>query len=165
MEATLKKPSRLQYPAGMREEELRQYFLGQRSDSELSQDLIGSVAQIDQIVSSVQIVDMQESFCVTRSHLVKLCDAFIRRALSPSDLSVLAFALLASDTFEWDDEIVSEILSDWSAPEVNYVLNADTINMHRDWLLGYAKPSERTPSNTQVEMGNLLSVRTKTSCQ
>ncbi|SDE74068.1 hypothetical protein SAMN05444167_0303 [Terriglobus roseus] len=124
--------------------------------------MIGSVAQIDQIVSSVQIVDMQESFCVTRPHLVKLCDAFVRRALSASDLSVVAFALLASDAFEWHDEIVSEVLSDWSAPEVNYVLNADTINMHRDWLLGYAEPSERTPSNTHLKVGNLLAVRTKT---
>ncbi len=47
-----------------------------------------------------------------------------------------AFALQASDAFGWEDEVINEVLSDWSAPEVNFELNNETLNMHRDWFLG-----------------------------
>ncbi len=146
----------------MREEELRRYFLGQRSAAELSEDLRGSVLQIDQVRSSVQIVDMRESFSVTRPHLVSLCDAFIEGALPPDALNTVAFALMASDAFEWDDDVTSEVLSDWSAPEINYELNAETISMHREWLLGTAEPPRREFRDAKARTGHLISVRTKT---
>jgi hypothetical protein len=104
---------------------------------------------------------MREPFSLTRLHLVSLCDAFIEKELSPDDLNTVAFALLASDTFDWDDDITSEVLSDWSAPEINYELNAETINMHRTWLLGTAKPPPRELRDGESKAGHLLSVRTK----
>lgn len=146
----------------MREEELRQYFLGRRSASELSEDISGSVVQIDRVHSTVQIVDMREPFSLTRQHLISLCDAFIKGTLSPDALNTVAFALLASDTFEWDDDVTSEVLSDWSAPEINYELNTETINMHRAWLLGAADPPYREFIEAKGNGGNLMSMRTKT---
>jgi hypothetical protein len=46
---------------------------------------------------------------------------------------------LASDAFWWDDEVISEVVADWSAPEVNYPLTAETLNA-RGWLTGSAVP-------------------------
>jgi hypothetical protein len=63
--------------------------------------------------------------------------------LTPEALNMVAFALQASDALEWEDQVISEVLSDWSAPEVNFELNAETLKMHRDWLLGlaFARPA------------------------
>jgi hypothetical protein len=80
---------------------------------------------------------------VVRRHVIRLCEAFLDRALTPEALNTIGFALQASDAFEWEDEVISEVLADWSAPEVNFELNAETLNMHRDWLLGYGEPPVR----------------------
>jgi hypothetical protein len=103
----------------MQEDELRRYFLGQRSACELAADILGSVVQLDRVRAVVRIVDMREPFALERHHLVSLCDAFDQGALGPEALSTIAFALMASDTFAWEDEVTSEVLSDWSAPEIN----------------------------------------------
>lgn len=150
------------YSFGMREEELRRYFLGQRSAAELSEDLRGSMSVIDQVHFSVQIVDMKESYSLTRFDLVSLCDAFIKGDISPDALEIIGFALMASDGFDWDDDVISEILSDWSAPEVNYELNAVTIRIHRQWLMGEAAPPTRERRDTNASGGQLISMRSKT---
>ena len=146
----------------MREGELRRYFLGQRSSAELSEDLRGSMTVIDQVHSSVQIVDMKESYLLTRFDLVNLCDAFIKGDIYSDALETIGFALMASDTFDWDDDVISEVLSDWSAPEVNYELNAVTIRMHRQWLMGEAAPPTRERRDTNASGGQIISTRNKT---
>ena len=146
----------------MREEELRRHFLGQRSAAELSEDLRGSMLVIDQVHSSVQIVDMKESYSLTRFDLVNLCDAFIKGHISPDALETIGFALMASDTFDWDDDVISEVLSDWSAPEVKYELNAVTIRVHRQWLMGNVEPPRREFKDLDARTGRLVSVRSKT---
>ena len=152
------------YYLGMREEELRRYFQDEVNVSELTLDLQGSVVQVDDLSSIIRIADMQETFLLARQHVIKLCNAFQERALNADELSTIAFALLASDAFEWDDEVISEVLSDWSAPEINFVLNDETMSMHRGWLLGTSDPPLRSmvglPDATNAR---LISIRTKTA--
>jgi hypothetical protein len=77
-------------------------------------------------------------------------------------LNTIGFALQASDAFEWEDEVISEVLADWSAPEVNFELSAETLNMHRDWLLGYAEPFVRKPIDSPRKINaRLISIRIK----
>jgi hypothetical protein len=79
-------------------------------------------------------------------------------------LTTIGFALQASDAFEWEDDIISEVPSDWSAPEVNFELNAETLNMHRDWLLGFGEPPVRNSVDPLNRIqGRLISVRIKTT--
>jgi hypothetical protein len=147
----------------MREEELRRYFLGEGSVGELAQDLRGSVTSTD-LCSTIRIADMQGSHGLIRHHVLMLCDAFLERALTPEDISAIAFALLASDHFEWDDDVISEVLADWSAPEINFELNDETIKMHRGWLLGSSEPpSRRVVESSPTADANLISVRIKSS--
>jgi hypothetical protein len=122
----------------MREMTLKQFFLGEISAEVLARDVDGSVVQIDSVTSSVRIEDMRGHFVVEREHVVKLCDATVSRELPPESLSAITFALFASDAFEWDDDVMSEVLADWSAPEINYPLNEQTLAMHRSWLQGLA---------------------------
>jgi hypothetical protein len=154
----------MHYPWGMREEELRRYFMGEASACQLAKDISGSVVKIDDLQSEIRIADMQGSFSLQRDHVIRLCDAFLDRALPPEALSTIGFALQASDAFEWEDEVISEVLSDWSAPEVNFELNAETLNMHRDWLLGHGEPHARKPVDPHHGINaHLISRRTKTT--
>jgi hypothetical protein len=148
----------------MREEELRRYFVGEASVSQLAKDVNGSVVRIDNLQSEIRIADMRGSFLLQRDHVIKLCEAFLDRALTPEALTTIGFALQASDAFEWEDEVISEVLSDWSAPEVNFELNAETLNMHRDWLLGFGEPPVRDSVDPLNRIqGRLISVRIKTT--
>jgi hypothetical protein len=148
----------------MREEELRRYFVGEASVSQLARDLNGSVVKIDDLQSEIRIADMRGSFSLQRDHVIKLGEAFLDCALTPEALTTIGFALQASDAFEWEDEVISEVLSDWSAPEVNFGLNAETLNMHRDWLLGYGEPPVRKPIDPLHRINaRLISLRTKTT--
>jgi hypothetical protein len=148
----------------MREEELRRYLMGEASVSQLAKDISGSLVKVDDLQSEIRIVDMQGSFSLQRDHVIRLCEAFLDRALTHEALNTIGFALQASDAFEWEDEVISEVLADWSAPEVNFELNAETLNMHRDWLLGYGEPPVRKPIDPLRRMNaRLISVRTKTT--
>ena len=148
----------------MREEELRRYFMGEASVSQLAEDISGSVVKIDDLQSEILIADMQSSFSLQRDHVIRLCEAFLDRVLTPEALNTIGFALQASDAFEWEDEVISEVLSDWSAPEVNFELNAETLNMHRDLLLSYGDPPVRKPVDPHHRINaRLISLRTKTT--
>jgi hypothetical protein len=148
----------------MREEELRRYFMGEASVSQLAKDISGSLVKVDDLQSEIRIADMQGSFSLQRDHVIRLCEAFLDRALTPEALNTIGFALQASDAFEWEDEVISEVLADWSAPEVNSELNAETLNIHRDWLLGYGEPPVRKPIDALRRMNaRLITVRTKTT--
>jgi hypothetical protein len=145
----------------MRESALRGFFSGEIPIDGLKNDLWGSVTQVNSIASSVQIIDMPESFLVSRQHVMMLCDAALSKKLTSEDLTTVAFALMASDHFEWEDEIISEVLSDWSSPEVSFPLDESTLTMHRSWLEGNTHP----PLRIGVASGNghLISVRKKVS--
>jgi hypothetical protein len=103
---------------------------------------------------------MQQSFLLERKHVLKLCDAALSHTLTSEALTTLAFALIASDHFEWDDDTLSEILSDWSCPEINFPLNEITLKMHRAWLTGDADPPLRQISSKPAH-GHLVSLRRK----
>jgi hypothetical protein len=75
-------------PSGMQEEELRRYFLRERSVSELAQDL------------RFGLLTCKGSFSLIRLHLVMLCDASRDHGLTPEALNTVA-SLIASDAFEW----------------------------------------------------------------
>ena len=143
----------------MRESVLRGFVSGEAAINSLVRDLQGSVTQVSSVVSAVEIEDMPESFLLSRHHVMMLCDAALAKTLTAEDLTTVAFALMASDRFEWEDEIISEVLSDWSCPEVNYPLDESTLRMHRSWLEGNAHPPGRT--SVVSNNGRLISVRRK----
>jgi len=149
----------------MRELVLKRFISGEVAVGAFLGDLRGAVTRLDSIESTIEIEDMQESFPLSRHHLVMLCDAALSKTFSPDDLTTIAFALMASDRFEWDDEIVSEVLSDWACPEVNFDINASTLVMHRSWLTGDAIPPSRPAVSATPDLGRLVSVRRKVPAQ
>jgi hypothetical protein len=141
----------------MREIILKKFFLEEVTAQSLEEDISGSVIREDAVVSTVKIEDMEDEFQLLRKHLIRLSDAVLSRTLLPESLSTVAFAIIASDTFVWDDNVISEVVHDWSCPEINYPLTPETLTMHRSWLTGLSEPPERPSIPAGSPRGQLLS--------
>ncbi|MGE5113965.1 MAG: hypothetical protein ACM3JB_24145 [Acidobacteriaceae bacterium] len=145
----------------MREQKLRDFFEGKASATELARDVEGSTSTTG-MFSKVSIEDMTEAFTVSSGMVVRLCDAVLSGDLPASDLRTIGFALQASDKFEWDgdeDEVLAEVISDWSAPEINYPLTADNVRKFRAWL-AREEPYPVRP-HLADHRGNVISVTEK----
>src|SRR5438132_7695475 len=138
----------------VREEVLRRFFQGEATASELAKDVADSTKPLSDTASRVRIEDMDESFTVTRPMLISLCDAVVAGSLPPQELRTIGFALESSDKFEWDgdaDELVADVIADWSCPEINYPL---TVENGLDFEL--ISPAR---SHTQASLGRSLTTR------
>jgi hypothetical protein len=81
------------------------------------------------VATRTEIHDMADQFRVTRQMAVALCDAVLCGDLPTADLETIGFALVASDTFCWDDndDEPAETFWDWAAPEVNFALTLENV--------------------------------------
>jgi hypothetical protein len=145
----------------MKEDTIRSFFSGESGAHQLSEEVARSITHFDAVACNVTIEDMQEDFCLTRFHILLLCDAGIAGELSQEVMSTVAFAILASDRFGWDDDIISETLHDWSVPEVNLPLEPDTLKMHRNWLSGLEEPAPKPALGPTKRRGRLVLLRQK----
>jgi hypothetical protein len=121
----------------MRERVLRDFFEDKATVAELAQDVANSISQKSQKVSVVSIEDMDDEFTVTAAMLVRLCDVVLQGELEPDALHSIGFALMASDAFCWDgdeDDVLANVIGDWSCPEVNYPLTPENVKRFRAWL-------------------------------
>jgi hypothetical protein len=146
----------------MREEALKQFFTRSLSASQLAAEASASIKKLGHITESIEIEDMASNYVISRAEVLSLCDAAEREELSAEAVVAIAFMLLVSDRFEWDsdDEVIPEVLNDWSCPEVNYPLIPVTFQMHHRWLSGEEAIPEKLQSK-DVTRGKLISVRWK----
>jgi len=146
----------------MRETVLREFFEGKVTAAELARDVAGSTTSTGQRTSLVSIEDMDEEFVVSANMAVSLCDAVLRGDLRPETLKTIGFALSASDKFCWDgddDEVLANVIADWSCPEINYSLNLENVERFRAWLTRN-KPYPAKPELAKGG-GNIISVTEK----
>jgi hypothetical protein len=157
----------------MHESVLRDYFLGIVSAAELENDIAGSEQQLSDIASEQHIEDMSERFNVRRTMLVQLCDDVLVKKIRPESLHLIGFALLASERFEFDaseDELMVDVINDWSCPEVNWPLTINSVQMFRRWLLNEEpypeKPGSKRALSNSVRLNKkreqtVISIRKK----
>lgn len=139
----------------MRERVLRDFFEDKTATAELARDVAGSISQKRQKQYVVSIEDMDEEFTVTAAMLVRLCDVVLQGELEPDALHAIGFALSASDKFCWDadeDDVLANVIADWSCPEVNYPLTLENVRRFRAWLIR----SEPYPQKPQLEKGGKI---------
>jgi hypothetical protein len=145
----------------MRERVLCDFFEDKATIVELARDVAGSISQKGPKISVVSIENMDGEFTVTTPMLVRLCDAVLGGELEPEALHSVGFALMASDAFCWDgdeDDVLAEVIADWSCPEVNYRLTIENVKRFRAWLTR----SEPYPSKPPLKGGgNVISVTEK----
>ncbi len=151
----------------MREEILKRFFIHEATVSELKEDLAGSVKRLSDIASRVAIEDMGGEFTVTRPMLIALCDAVLSGSLPAQELRTIGFALQASDHFIWDgdeDDVLANIIADWSCPEINYPLTVENVSRFRAWLR--EEDPYPTKAATHVERdGRIISITEKKSVE
>jgi hypothetical protein len=138
----------------MREIVLRDFFLGSVTASVLARDVAGSKKKVGAVEWVVEIEDMEGQFEVTRLMLVSLCDAVLSGQFPPEELSTIGFALAASDHFSWDGEdLIGDVIYDWSSPEINYPPTLDSVRRFRNWLLELepypSRPSFKSPTKDE----------------
>lgn len=147
----------------MRERALRDFFEDKATTAERAGDVAGSISQKGQKISVVSIEDMDEEFTVTAAMLVRLCDVVLQGELVSDALHTIGLALMASDAFCWDgdeDDVLANVIADWSCPEVNYPLTLENVRRFRAWLTR----SEPYPQKPPLKKGgNIVSVTEKKS--
>jgi hypothetical protein len=129
----------------LNEESLAAFLSGALDPEVLDRETRAATEHLDTFRTRVFIHDMSVPFVVTAAMAVRLCDATINHRLSAESLCILAFAIVGSDRFEWNDEVVAEVLHDWAAPEINYPLTPSNLQRFRRWLLR-EEPYPETPS-------------------
>jgi hypothetical protein len=132
----------------MRETVLRDFFLGRVTPFALARDVLGSKKKVGAISYVVEVEGMEGEFSITREMLVSLWDTVLSGQLPPEELAAIGFALVASNSFMWDTEdVVHDVIHDWSSPEVFYPLTIDNVQRFKNWLLGLEPhPAEREPT-------------------
>jgi hypothetical protein len=100
----------------MKESEIRSFLEGDVDATWLERALEDD-AQATELVA-----DLDETVCLTREEMLRLCDAHLAGGLPADGLQAVAGLILESDNFGWhegtpDGELVAEILWDWAMPE------------------------------------------------
>jgi hypothetical protein len=147
----------------MRERILRDFFEGRATAAELARDVAGSTKQTSERASIVSIEDMDDEFPVTSDLTIKLCDAVLVGELPPDALETIGFALIASEKFSWDgdsDEVLAEVIADWSCPEINYPLTLENVERFRAWLMR-SEPYPAKPCLASSDPGTVFATKTK----
>ena len=125
----------------MTERILKDYFDSKVSVDFLASDLKGSLSVTGSHTTSVYLkrIDDSDSHEITRQNLLKLCKDTLSGHLTLMDLNTLAFGLICSDYFHWDNEtkdgeIIAKTLFDWDNPDINFELSVDNLLLWKDYL-------------------------------
>ena len=143
----------------MKEATIRDFFLGATPPARLGAEAHEAVEPVGRSSRRVHIEDLPpgEEVTVTPDMLVRLCDAALAEALPPSALETVAFAIVASDHFRWDEDepLVGRVLYDWASPEINFELTPANLRMFREWLTGKVQPPSEpdVSDDTLSELG------------
>ena len=95
---------------------------------------------------------MSKSFPVRPEHLTLLCDAVLRGEIDPKHLQAIGFCVIASVNFEYypdtsEGDLVEDIVSAWSVPEINYPLTKENVKKFREWLISGSDPFARSDAS------------------
>ena len=124
----------------MHEATLVGYMTGIFDGAGLAADLIGVQIRPNlpgtRSSDNYSVVALEQDFQLEPPHLARLIDATLSGAITPDQLSMVAFLLHAADRFVWDTETaagerVANAIFWLSTPELNYPLSADTLTRMR----------------------------------
>lgn len=126
----------------MTEQTLLNYFLDTATVDELKDDLKGSQRKTSYDTTSVYVnaIDRDKEFNVTKDHLIKLCNDVISGKLTTTDLNTIAFAIISSDFFTWDNEtddanLIETVIYDWDNPEIGFDITIKNVGHWKEYLL------------------------------
>ena len=71
---------------------------------------------------------------ISRTDLIAKCDQYLNGQLEKSDLENYASDLIGKDFFDWDDEVISDIIFQWDSQEINFPINKKNIELWKHQL-------------------------------
>lgn len=148
----------------MDERKLRDFFTGRLSGRRLGKNIRGSVAYSDKVTRIVYTREMKESFVVSRTMAVALCDAVLNGELPAKYLEWIGFTLATSERFDWnEDDLLTNVFECWSSTQINWPLTIENVRRFRRWLTAEELyPQEPTAQgNYQKSATELVSVTKK----
>ena len=128
----------------MKEATVRDFFSGTAPPDRLEAEARHAVEPLSGNTRRIHIEDLPagEEVTITGEMLVRLCDAALTGSISAAALETIAFAIIASDHFRWEEDEgeVGRVLLDWASPEINWELTPGNLRMFRQWLTGEVRP-------------------------
>ena len=119
----------------MTEQKLKEYFENKITIDELRSDVKNSQTKTGYDTTSVFIEQIDEGgFILHKEHLIKLCEDFISKKIDSVDLNTIAFSLIASDFFDWNEEEISNVIFDWDNATIGYDINTKNVQLWKDYL-------------------------------
>lgn len=125
----------------MKEEILKKYFEGKISAEVLNKDVNGSSMRtgFDTSEVDIKIMDEKGEYTVTINHLLNLCNDAIKGDISSENLNTIAFALIGSDYFSWNEfgeigERVTNVIFEWDNPGIGFPLTRENLILWKEYL-------------------------------
>ena len=125
----------------MTEQKLKEYFENSLTAEQLSVDLQDSQRKTGHDVTTVYIDKIpNDEFEVKIEHLLKLCSDTINGHLSTTDINTIAFSLICSDFFHWDNKTtdgkkIENTIFDWDNPDIGFDLTIKNFELWKEYLL------------------------------
>jgi hypothetical protein len=77
---------------------------------------------------------LRKDLKISRTDLIAKCDDFLNDRIQISGIEKYASDLIFEDFFEWDDEVISDIIFQWDNQEINYAINTTNIKLWKHLL-------------------------------
>ncbi len=125
----------------MKEQILKEYFDGQIKAKDLNLDIEGSRIKtgLDTSETYIEPVETNEEYEVNVNDIIKLCDDSISGELSEMNLNTIAFALMGSDYFTWDESSkfgkrIANVIFELDNPGICYPINTENLELWKKYL-------------------------------
>lgn len=125
----------------MKETILKEYFEETICAEVLNQDVDGSQVKtgLDTSRLDVEMIEDNKEFEITTKHLLQLAEDTMSNKIATQNLATIAFALEASDFFNWDNDTddgkkVARVLFEWDNEEINYPINIQNLKLWDKFL-------------------------------
>ena len=77
---------------------------------------------------------MKQETKISRSDLIAKCDQYLNREIQEKDFEDYACNLITEEHFDWDDDVISDIIYQWDSPELNFPINKKNIQLYKHLL-------------------------------
>jgi hypothetical protein len=137
----------------LHESVIRDFLIGAIAAEELEAAVGSSAYDSASNVISFEVQELNDCFLVNASHLCSLAKATAGGALTAETLSAVAFLIIASEQLYWEDNVVGEVLYDWSSPEINLPLTSPNLDESIAWLTGTKPYVSRASPAAVIKQG------------
>ena len=77
---------------------------------------------------------MKQEIKISRSDLIAKCDRYLNGEIQESDFENYAWNLITVEHFDWDDDVISDIIYQWDSPEINFPITKTNIRLWKHQL-------------------------------